>query len=565
MNLCKLWPTSKAAKATAEFYNINVDRENAVHSCFQTLASKHFPVLMCSKAAGVVPTVEESIKALVDDLKIHGSEASRIFVANLSYAGTDAAKLNMPVAQLVGDLVSSNPINTCALIIVATVRGSDHCSCAFALLNSSTEVGERGDSGTVESVAAIQAATLKMFRDTEFKLHVVDVHWQFTEQSVPYQSRPLHHFALLCISNAMDERQTLLSKFSSSYLFVRQGLPNAVPALPSKEHARPLVGQKPELRLLTGMSNKNKARDPRQWITGSRLYSQALLFGDVVLVCSFGQVIFYLLKGLEPNFQRHVVLVDLMPYDGWLQVAAIEGSRGFPRVLGAGGAQCRLQREVSNETLCCISLAWTSSQLEKESIVDLVAQIVKERLLLWLRLGGSNLRGATDVPPLKPQVQLKQPLALDEKLFKYTKPLSDGTLPFRQTVLSTFAQMPGDVQCQLQEFVQKHNCEFNPSGRPYKDNKRGLNDTSEIQEEATAASLQCQAGLPQNMELLLQTLPHADVLPGLVAELEVVVVRNGGTERSFRKLNWNLLMQRSTTPTLPPSFAPRCVLPAQLE
>ena len=243
------------------------------------------------------------------------------------------------------------------------------------------------------------------------------------------------------------------------------------------------------------------------------------------------QVIFYLLKGIDPNCQRHVVFVDLLPYDGCLPLAVIEGSRGPPGILGVGGVQGYLTKEVSNGTLGCISVAWTSNQPEREAIKALVEQVVKENILRSLRLGGSNLRGASSVPPMKPQVFVvtQQPLALDETKFTYTKPLSDGTLPLKQTVLSSFASAPDSVQHQLQELVEAHNREFNQSGRPFKDNKRGADDTDEIQEEATAASLEGQAGVPQTMELLLQMFPHAEVVPG-PPKLDIILVRNGGTE-----------------------------------
>lgn len=76
-------------------------------------------------APGVLPAVQELIQGFSDDLKIGRNEASRIIVANLTYAGPEATKLNMPLAQIVGDMIAGNPATTCALIIMPNVPDSD--------------------------------------------------------------------------------------------------------------------------------------------------------------------------------------------------------------------------------------------------------------------------------------------------------------------------------------------------------------------------------------------------------------------------------------------------------
>lgn len=272
MNLPQTWPTAKAARAASQFYKLNVVREEAAQSCFKHLAHTQFPVQMCSKAAGVVPAIEERMQVLAHDLNIDREKTLRVFVANLSYAGPDASKLLMSLAQLVGDAIASNPVTSCALIIMPNVPDSDHCSCAFALPNSFTQVGERGDSTSISSVAACQAATLNVFRDSAFKLHIVEVHWQFLEQSIHHRNRPLHHSALLCISDSVNANNDLTAHFSNSYFFTRQGLPCAVPALAPKEFVRPSPSL---IHQFGARSHRSATTDSRQWITGSRLYSKA--------------------------------------------------------------------------------------------------------------------------------------------------------------------------------------------------------------------------------------------------------------------------------------------------
>lgn len=274
MNFCQMWLTAKAARAASKFYELNVVREEAVHSLFQTLVHTQFPTMVCPKSAGVVPAIDERIQLFAHDLNIDRREVLRVLVANLSYAGPDAAKLFLPLAQIVGDVIASNPVTSCALIIMPSVPDSDHCSCVFALPNSLTQVGERGDSSSVLNVAECQASARKLFQDPSFKLCTVEVHWQLLEQSVPQRYRPLHHSALLCISMGVAANNDLISHFRNSYLFIRQGLPVAVPALPVKEYIRPLPGLRQGLRWSVE-GHKSSTTDSRQWITGSRFYSQA--------------------------------------------------------------------------------------------------------------------------------------------------------------------------------------------------------------------------------------------------------------------------------------------------
>lgn len=128
----KHWPTAKEQRSAAEFYKYNTAREEATRACCRTLEQTHFPLVISIGAPGVLPAVQELIQGFSDDMKIGRNDASRIIVANLSYAGPDATKMNMPLAQLVGDMISGNPATTCALIIMPNVPDSD----AFAHLLS---------------------------------------------------------------------------------------------------------------------------------------------------------------------------------------------------------------------------------------------------------------------------------------------------------------------------------------------------------------------------------------------------------------------------------------------
>lgn len=128
----KHWPTAKEQRDAAEFYRYNTAREESTRACCKNLEQTHFPLVVSGGPAGVLPAVQELIQAFSDERRIGRNEASRIIVANLSYAGPEASKLTLPLAQIVGDMISGNPATTCALIIMPNVPDSD----AFAHLLS---------------------------------------------------------------------------------------------------------------------------------------------------------------------------------------------------------------------------------------------------------------------------------------------------------------------------------------------------------------------------------------------------------------------------------------------
>ena len=264
----------------------------------------------------------------------------------------------------------------------------------------------------------------------------------------------------------------------------------------------------------------------------ARCTRRRALFGDVVLGRIVWQVIHSVLKGMHPSHQRNVILVDLLPYDGCLPLAAIEGINeddgGVPGVGGVLGAQKK--KEVTNEALGCISAVWAFQPPEKLVLKTFIEGRIRGAIMQSLRSGGSKLRGADLVPPVKAMETVTESAVLDESKFKYTKPLSDGTLPIRQTVLSAFDEADPGIQSKLDQLVQVHNTEHNPSGRPFKDNKRGADDTDDIKAEAEAVSLAGQADVPQTKALLLEKFPGAPVLAGQ-AEFEYIVVRDGGIEK----------------------------------
>jgi hypothetical protein len=212
------------------------------------------------------------------------------------------------------------------------------------------------------------------------------------------------------------------------------------------------------------------------------------------------------------------------------------GVGGFGGVGGVGGVQKR--KEVANEGLGCISAIWAFQPSEKVVLNTFIEGRIRAAIMQSLRSGGSKLRGAERVPPVKAMEAVTQSAVLEEVKFKYTKPLSDGTLPFRQTVLSAFDDAGPDVQGKLDQFVQAHYGEHNPSGRPFKDNKRGPDDNEVIEAEAEAVAIAGQADVPQTKALLLEKFPSAAVLAGS-PEFEYIVVKDGRMEKYSIERIWH--------------------------
>lgn len=226
-----------------------------------------------------------------------------------------------------------------------------------------------------------------------------------------------------------------------------------------------------------------------------------------------------------------------MPYDGTLPLAAIEGlHEDEGGVGGVGGVQKK--KEVANEALGCISAVWAFQPSEKVVLKAFIEARIRGAIMQSLRSGGSKLRGAETVPPVKAMETVTESAVLEEAKFKYTKPLSDGTLPIRQTVLLGFDDSGAIVQGKLEQLVQAHNAEHNPSGRPFKDNKRGPDDTEDIVAEAEAVALAGQAEVPQTKALLLEKFPLAAVLAGS-PDFEYIVVKDGRMEKYSIECIWH--------------------------
>lgn len=105
-------------------------------------------------------------------------------------------------------------------------------------------------------------------------MHAVEVHWQFSEESLTVKARPLHHSAIMCISRELDGDNKLLSYFSNSNVFARLAVAGIVPALATKEYVNPHSNVTLDFRR-TSARNLGESAENKQWLSGSPMYQKA--------------------------------------------------------------------------------------------------------------------------------------------------------------------------------------------------------------------------------------------------------------------------------------------------
>lgn len=134
---------------------------------------------------------------------------------------------------------------------------------------------------TPAAVDDCKRATLKIFQDDSYKLYAVEIHWQFSEESLTTK-RPLHHSAIMCISRETDGDGKLLSYFSNSNVFMRLAVAGIVPALATKDYVNPHSNVTLDYR--RGQRNLGESAENKQWISGGGMYQKACF----VWRCCFG-------------------------------------------------------------------------------------------------------------------------------------------------------------------------------------------------------------------------------------------------------------------------------------
>lgn len=219
-----------------------------------------------------------------------------------------------------------------------------------------------------------------------------------------------------------------------------------------------------------------------------------------------------MLKNIKKS-PMHVLVVDLLPYDGTLALACATGLKvadsgdaeepalpALPGVSGVSRKKRRIEDEISVSSVGCISVLWAGGEEHIRLTKNHIHERITQSLLQSLRTGNSSLPAASEVPAVRSFDTFTTAVlpVLDESRFKHTRPLSDKTLPILQSVYDEFEDTDSGVKAEFEEFVKLHNVEWNRSCKPFNNRKRGLDDTETKDLDAEGAvNLAGQPGIPQ--------------------------------------------------------------------
>ena len=100
-----------------DFYSYNSVRMASIDELAVAHCTSHFPTQQVKNADAVEPAINLLLGNYADKVDVQKSQVFRVFLANLSYLGTNAGSMTMDLARLVGDLVATDPSRTCAIVI----------------------------------------------------------------------------------------------------------------------------------------------------------------------------------------------------------------------------------------------------------------------------------------------------------------------------------------------------------------------------------------------------------------------------------------------------------------
>ena len=213
-----------------------------------------------------------------------------------------------------------------------------------------------------------------------------------------------------------------------------------------------------------------------------------------------------MLKNIQTSTHVHVIVVDLLPYDGTLPLACSTGLKVAPEepevtgVSGVARKKRRIEDDFPVSSVGCISVLWAGGDQHIETTKTFVKARIAQNLLMHLRTSTSALPAAANVPVIRSFDSFNSGVApvLDESKFKHTKPLSDKSLPILQSVYDEFEEYDADVKNEFNIIVTQHNEIYNKSGKPYNNRKKDSNDDGQdISMDSDAVNLAGQAGIPQ--------------------------------------------------------------------
>ena len=376
---------------------------------------------------GVQTFIADSITSWAEEQGLSREKVSTCFVVRFDALGAHHRDNVYPAIRLLTDHIASDP-HTVALIFAPNT-------------------GKPGDVYAEHTIKQSVEDISQVLQNEELHLHITQGSLHFNEESLggKNSTRPGTHTFWLAMSDARDTSsgsRGLNCLFSKSYLS-RRGRPcGELEVLDRKAWVNPMS----PLTRLGGGNAMSKAQRSKQWLTGQQFWTairESLL----------------LWTGLDAS--NGVAYVDLLPYDDKLQHSVLSTSQGL-----GSKVPCQMvvapiwAKMVKMDNVEHVDNARVESFI-KGSARRFAATLVREGKLTLEGLDPKPVQGPGSSPP-----------TYDEAMFKITCPNAAGFLPLRQEWIDSISAKIQTKTARLHQLMDAHNKAANPSGVPYKGEKK---------------------------------------------------------------------------------------------
>lgn len=311
-----------------------------------------------------------------------------------------------------------------------------------------------------------------------------------------------HHELLMLVSRQMQSEKSekvakLKTMFANSFLWKRRRVSDAVQLLQRKDFINPLASiHRHDVR------NLSYPQELRQHFTGVSMWNQIIkdLWTDISVTRS-----------------DLCIYVDLCPYDDSL-AGAIINQKSENSSVGTSLPQA-----------ACMSIVWVAdTPADKARIVKFLSQAIRTTIYKETMDKKYKLPALADEIFNQPKIESVPALVLGD--YTVCLPQDDGSLPILQTCYDEWLAVPG-VDAEFKEAVADHDKKFNPSGVPWKGQKRtepAQCEVKDVDEEKLAQPLHAQIGDPTTKEAADQVYGSPHILPGNPTSVELLLYPGHG-------------------------------------
>lgn len=368
--------------------------------------------------------IQESMAAWCEHEGVSMERAHTVFIVRFDALGTYFYPNAAPAIRLVVDHLAMSP-KSCALFLGPNTSKPGDCY---------------NEDNIRKSVEDMDMA----LRDDELPLRVSRCNIILSDESLGGQrsKRPGWHTCWLVMSSSTDENGKLSCAFENCYLQQRRRTEASLHALNRTQWINPCAA----LSRTSGGSTLSKAQRSKQWFTGPAFWTD--LCHSILTWSSVGP-------------KDVVAWVDLLPYDDKLQHSILTSRSTSRSNLPAQAVIAPIWAKMSFDN--------AAEKVDNSRIESFIKKSCRRHTCSLVRSGSLVLDGL-DIRDL--DVKGSTPPTYDEKSYKLTCPNTANHLPVRQDWLDSIQERIKSHTARLQDMIKEHDKLANPSGVPYKGEKK---------------------------------------------------------------------------------------------